>query len=336
MVVINHSEKSEIDEEMNSYLEIKQLRDKNIHKYSDDYHALNNFHDKLMKKTVQIAIEKVESEVGSAPAHFAFFTMGSSGRSEQSMWSDQDHGLIFAGNEQMKPYFLQLGTEISKGLYVVGYEYCDGKVMASNSKWCHSISAWELQLRDWLDEASWETLRYFSTFYDSRVLAGEEDVLQILKEISIKKLKEEPYLYIRLLDNISHVKKGIGILGQFLPDTYGKEAGRLNIKESIFFPYVNSIRLLALKEGILEPSTLSRFEKLPLGYSNIFGYQSNFKRLLELRISLKRDANDYEDGHFLTLDALTKSEKRELKQIMKNAYKLFRETKEIIRKGCQA
>jgi CBS domain-containing protein len=335
MVVVNQPENSELEEEMTPYLEVKQLRDNNIHMFSDDHLALNNFHDHLMIKTVQKAIDKAESEYGPAPAHFAFFTMGSAARFEQSIWSDQDHGLIFAGSEESKSYFLLLGAEISKGLHEVGYEYCDGKVMASNTKWCNSISAWEEQLTNWLDKASWETLRYFSTFYDSRVLVGEEGFLRILKELCIKRLREEPYLYIRLLNNISHVKKGIGILGQFLPDTYGKVAGRLNLKEVIFFPYVNSIRLLALKEGILDPSTVSRFEKLHSGYSNIKSYQSHFERLLQLRLLLKKDATNYGDVHLLKLDILTKPEKHELKQIMKKGYKLFQETKEIIHKGCR-
>ncbi|MBP1941106.1 DUF294 nucleotidyltransferase-like domain-containing protein [Cytobacillus luteolus] len=336
MVFVKYTENSELEEEMNPYLKIRQLREKGIYKFSHGHRTLNHFHDQLMKKTVQVAIEKVESEFGPVPALFAFFTMGSAARSEQSIWSDQDHGLIFAGNEQEKPYFLQLGTEISKGLHEVGYEYCDGNVMASNMKWCHSIGGWEKQLTEWLDEASWESLRYFTTFFDSRVLLGEEGYLRSLKETSISRLNEESFLYSRLLENISHVKKGIGVLGQFLPDIYGKKPGHLNSKDTIFFPYVNSIRLLALKEAILDPSTINRFEKLPLHLSHIKSYQSHFERLLELRLLLKRNATNYEDVHYVKIDSLSKFEKQELKQIMKKGYKLFNETKEIILKGCRS
>lgn len=336
MAVVNHSENMELEEFKNHYLKIRQWRDEHIHEVCEDSKALNDFHDKLIKTTVQKAIEKVESELGPAPAHFAFFIMGSGGRSEQSIWSDQDHGIIFDGKDEFKSYFLYLGNEISDGLHVVGYEYCDGKVMSSNPKWCNSMDGWKKQIGDWLNEASWETLRYFSTFFDSRVLLGEAGFLKKLKELAFHKLKNEPYLYIRLLENISHMKKGIGILGQLLPDSYGKEAGSMNMKAVIFFPYVNSLRLLALKEEITAPSTLTRFQLLPDSYMNIKKYQSSFERLLYLRLYYKKYSKSYDDVHFLNIDSLTKSEKQELKRIMKNGYKLFAETKDIIRKGCSS
>jgi CBS domain-containing protein len=335
MVAVNPSDNGE-KEHLNRYLEIRQWRDEHIHEVLEDPIALNGFHDRVMKTTVHQAIKTVESEFGPAPAHFAVFIMGSGGRSEQSIWSDQDHGIIFAGNEDMKSYFLHVGTEISNGLHVVGYEYCDGKVMSSNPKWCRSIDAWEAQISDWLNEASWVSLRYFSTFFDSRVLIGDDSFLVRLKELALQHLKKEPYLYTRLLENISHVKKGLGILGQFLPDSFGKETGCINMKEVIFFPYVNSLRLLALKEEILSPSTLTRFQQLPDHYRSIKQYQSSFEKLLRLRLYFKKDSASYEDVHLLHVDTLTKSEKHELKQIMKNGYKLFSQTKHMIQKGCSS
>lgn len=336
MVVTSHSENDELDGQMNHYFEIRQLRNAHIHKVWDDPIALNQFHDTLIKATVQKAIKKIESEFGAAPAHFTFFIMGSGGRSEQSIWSDQDHGIIFKGEEIIKPYFLTLGKEISQGLYEVGYEFCDGRVMSSNPRWCHSMNTWKEQVINWLDEASWESLRYFSTFFDSKVIIGDDQDLLELKEMALEKLKGEPLLLNRLYENISHIKKGIGILGQLLPNTKGKETGSINIKEVIFFPYVNSLRLLSIKEGILEPSTLARFQQLPDSYSKIKVYQYSFLRLLHLRLHYKKNANSYEDVHFLDIHTLKKSEKHELKQIMKNGYRLLTETKEIIHKGCSS
>lgn len=71
---------------------------------STDHEKLNLFHDELIKKTVQLAMEKVQGDWGDPPAPFAFFLMGSAGRFEQSVWSDQDHGIIFAGSPSCKSY----------------------------------------------------------------------------------------------------------------------------------------------------------------------------------------------------------------------------------------
>ncbi|WP_078549388.1 DUF294 nucleotidyltransferase-like domain-containing protein [Litchfieldia alkalitelluris] len=313
---------------------LKQWRDEHIKAYTNNHESLNQFHDGLMTKTIQLVIKKVASEQGTPPAHFAFFLMGSAGRSEQSVWSDQDHGIIFEGHGKgHQDYFLRLGKEISDALAKVGYEYCDGKVMASNVLWCKSLSEWKEQISSWLIEESWESLRHFSTFFDSRVLIGEHQLLSSLKELAFVRLNSNPRLYLRLLENVSHIKKGVGLFGQLIPIDTGEETGSINLKEKVFFSYVNSLRLLALKEKISEPSTLSRFMLLADDYKNIKDYQNDFVSLLQYRLYFQQNSTSYEGVHYLKLESLTKKEKQEIKRIMKRGYKLFSETRAIIEKG---
>lgn len=318
---------------MKNYGRLKQWREQNVSSVIDDPQKLNQFHDDLMKKTVGVAVKNVESEWGLPPAHFAFFIMGSAGRSEQSIWSDQDHGIIFEGSDENQEYFLRLGEEITEALSHVGYDYCDGKVMASNPLWCKSLDSWMKQIESWLEIESWESLRYFSTFFDSRVLIGDHNFLDKLKRNAFIILDQNPNLYIRLIENVSHLRKGIGVFGQLLPAMTGEETGQLNIKEKVFFAYVNSLRLLALKEKILAPDTLSRFEQLPKeNYETIMKYRNEFLKLLHYRLHFQKDAKNYEKVHLLNVERLSKQEKQELKQIMKRGYKLFSETKAMIEK----
>ncbi|GAF21447.1 signal-transduction protein containing cAMP-binding and CBS domains [Bacillus sp. JCM 19047] len=81
---------------------------------------------------VQVALDKTIKELGEIPAPFAFFFMGSAGREEQLYQTDQDHGIIYDGEEACQRYFLFLGEEIVKALEDKGYERCTGGVMASN------------------------------------------------------------------------------------------------------------------------------------------------------------------------------------------------------------
>ncbi|WP_258000443.1 DUF294 nucleotidyltransferase-like domain-containing protein [Bacillus sp. Marseille-P3661] len=318
---------------MKTYKELKLWRQQQINEVCNHPELLNQFHDKLIKETVQAAIKKNESEWGPIPARFAFFMMGSAGRYEQSVWSDQDHGIIFDGSEVLKDYFLTLGSEITRALYEVGYDLCDGNVMASNPLWCHSLTVWEQQILRWLNEESWESLRCFLTFFDSRVLIGEEWFLLKLKDVGFSKLDNNPHLYSRLLANVSHIRKAIGFFGQLLPDGHGEDVGSLNLKDQVFFPFVNAVRLLALKEKITEPSTLARIQLLPECYNQIKGYYDEFSELLQYRLYFQRFSTSYEKVHLLNLKKLTKQQKQELKRIMKNGYKLFSETKVIIEKG---
>lgn len=320
---------------MTNYLEVKSLRDKKLTSFIYDNDELNSFHDDIIKKTVILAIKKVESEFGPPPTHFTFFLMGSAGRFEQSVWSDQDHGIIFEEDiKDAEHYFLTLGKEIAKGLDIVGYPLCEGNVMSSNPRWCGSLQGWKKQISDWLTAADWESLRHFTTFFDSRTFLGDRRLLKQLKLYSFQKLDEEPYLYYRLFENVGFVKKGVGIFGQLLPDQKGINAGTLNIKQTIFFPFVNSVRVLALMEHIYEPATLTRFERLPNHYESVKEYQNDFKKLLYYRLFFQKYSESYETVHLIKVKSLNPKDKQALKDLIKRGNSLFNKTKKLVEIRC--
>jgi CBS domain-containing protein len=314
-----------------NYAEVKQWREHQMVAVSSSHQELNTLHDQVFKKTAYLAVEKVKGEHGSPPAPFSFFLMGSAGRFEQSVWSDQDHGIIYRGGEDCKPYFLALGAEIRDALLSIGYELCDGEVMASNPVWCNSLQTWKRKISQWLEESSWQSLRHFSTFFDSRVLIGEPGFLQEIKETAFSVLHEQPRLYIRLIENVDFIQKGTGLFGQLLPELYGEKKGRIHLKQTTFFPYVNALRVLALKEKIASPSTLSRFRLLPDTYQSIKSFEADFIQLLDFRLRSRKNAKNYQQVHLVPIHSLNKTEKKELKQLMNRGYKLFSETKTIIK-----
>ncbi|MBA2176652.1 hypothetical protein H0266_17325 [Halobacillus locisalis] len=312
-----------------TYNELKQWREETLESVAGDHFQLNAFHDQLIYQTVALAKDKVESEQGSPPAPFAFFLMGSAGRYEQSVWSDQDHGILFEGDNQ--EYFLRLGSEISDGLAVVGYEYCEGDVMASNPLWCQSYHSFEKQTLDWLNEASWQTMRHFSILFDSRVLVGEAEYLLALKQRIFKALQEEPRLMSRFIDNVNYIKKGIGVFGQLLPEQQGEKRGTIQLKQTAYFPYVNALRILALFQGVSSPSTISRFEQLAGTYPSIAEYEKDFRELLDFRLRFRKEASSYEMVHLLPLECLSKHDKQQLKRLIKRGQSLFSAAKSIVK-----
>jgi CBS domain-containing protein len=93
--------------------------------------------DAATERLIQLAAD----DLGEPPAPFAFIAMGSQGRQEQTLVTDQDNGIIFVPPEDADPkqvgdYFLQLGKRVCDGLNQAGYPYCRGGVMASNPRWC--------------------------------------------------------------------------------------------------------------------------------------------------------------------------------------------------------
>lgn len=307
-----------------SYDDIKKYRDHKIFDYLHDPFLLNQFHDEVMQQAVWISIKKLEAEYGPAPSPFSFFVMGSAGRFEQGIWSDQDHGIVYEDSEKHpKNYFLQLGNEISRGLNLAGYPYCHGDVMASNHSWCKSRSEWQQQISNWAEENSWESIRSLLIFIDARTLYGEKLYIHKLKEFTLMTIHSRkllPHIY----KNTIYYKKGIGVLGQFLTETHGSFTGQLNVKETILLPFINSIRFLAMKENILETSTMSRINRLS---EEVFSeeekesYKHQFSTILKYRLLYGNHSN-YEASHYLNIASLSKAQKKEIKEILKTVLSL--------------
>ncbi|MFK3939389.1 DUF294 nucleotidyltransferase-like domain-containing protein [Alkalihalobacillus sp. NPDC078783] len=296
---------------------------------------LHGLHEKLMRETIQVAIEKTESERGKVPARFTFFVMGSAGRAEQLQWSDQDHAIIFeqedaANKKENQSYFLSLGEEIVEALECVGYERCDGNVMASNLKWCKSREDFRQQLLGWLREDTWEHMRYVLTFFDGRAILGPEHFLSELKESIFNEVTQNKQLLQRFKNNTGRMRNGIGLFGQLLTETEGDHKGTFDLKQLALFPYVNGLRLLAIQEEITSPQTLKRFEELPDQHSDIQNYQASYRRLLEKRIAWQSPIQSYDDIHHVNVNQLDTHDKKQLKEWIKEGRELYHMVEKIV------
>lgn len=307
---------------METYESIRDWKDQHITAFLNDSVSLNDFHDQVMHKVMDIAKSQINKGV---PCEFAWFITGSGGRFEQGFISDQDHGIVYEiSNEENDAYFKALGEEVSDGLHIVGYPYCVGKIMSSNPVWCKSLHDWQEQLAQWMEDKSWESIRHLQIFYDARVLQGKDDFIHHLKSFIYRQQLAHPSLLGRFIENVKHVKNVIGPVGQILVERHGIYQGCVNLKYAAFLPYVNVIRLLAIKEGIYETSTLERIARLHHmnGYEKILENSvENFSTLLKYRLSLFQ-IESYSDTHYLNIEKLSKNERKEIKKILKDGKRL--------------
>ena len=321
---------------METFESIKQWKDEQMHHFLHDTIALNHFHDQVMIKVFEVARRNIDLQ--EPPCRYAWFITGSGGRLEQGVISDQDHGIVYEiSNEQNDGYFKALGNELADGLHVVGYPYCQGKIMSSNPVWCKSRENWERQLEHWMQDEGWESIRQLQIFIDARVLVGEQELIDQLKTFFFHYVRSHPSLLNRFMLNVQHIKNGIGLLGQILVERYGVYGGCIDLKYAAFLPYVNAVRLLSIKEGIFETSTLRRMEKLKQldNYSTMLSSsEENFMNLLKYRLSLST-AENYADTHYLNVEQLSKQERKELKQILKDGKQFHEQVLAYIKKGVE-
>lgn len=279
-----------------------------------DLHAS---HEQCLQSVVTLAQIHQKRARGEAPAPFVFFVMGSAGRMEQARFSDQDHGIFFEGDIENQPYFLELGDRIAQGLAVCGYPLCEGKIMANETRWCKNLSGWKHQWQKWVEDNTWETMRYLTIFLDSRVVYGDPHVFLVFKKKMMKDtMTKDAWILKRLADNVGHRKKGKGILGQFFTETKGDFKGLLDFRETVLFPLVHGARLFAFAYGITDASTISRLHALEQHVDHSPEIKKTFQEALQFRLEHHK-GKTRNSTHYLDPSDWSVEEKKHVRRWMK-------------------
>ncbi|TFV94683.1 CBS domain-containing protein [Algoriphagus kandeliae] len=214
----------------------------------------------------QRVIERVIKEIGPAPAKFVFFVLGSEGRGELTLKTDQDNAIIYEdkANEQrekVRAYFLDFATRVSTALDQIGIVFCEGELMAMNPKWTHSLSHWKRNYENWISDASQETAMNYATFFDCRAIYGEEKLLDDLKQHMNQLLDKAPErFFINLGYNALQYEPPLTFFRQIRTEKIDGEK-QFNLKHAMR-TMVDLARVYALKYQIQETNTIERIIKL--------------------------------------------------------------------------
>jgi len=226
-------------------------------------HMLASICDAATERLVHLAIETL----GAPPAPFAFVAMGSQGRQEQTLVTDQDNGIIFAPAADadlphVADYYLRLGQIVCDGLDRAGYAHCRGGVMASNPRWCRALSAWVSGFRAWVRKSTPQEIMEFSIFFDFRTVYGDTDLTHALRRTIYATLAAEPAFFHHLAQNALTFKPPFRLLGNiYLSGGATEHVGEINLKDAMM-PMVAFARLYALRHQINQTHTLERIEAL--------------------------------------------------------------------------
>ncbi|MBN1197895.1 MAG: cache domain-containing protein [Bacteroidales bacterium] len=218
--------------------------------------------DSIMQRFIGLAL----SQLGEPPVPFVFLVLGSAGREEQTLATDQDNAILF---DEVSPdqiasvqsYFIQLGILVSNWLNESGYEFCKGKIMASNPDWCQPISRWKEKFTSWITSSEPQDLLDINIFFDFRPVYGETRLCNDLHNHIQALILSRPSFFIFLTRNIQRLKPPLSLFGNIIVGSSKTRPEAFDIKR-VLLPLVDIARLYALKEGIRETSTLNRFMQL--------------------------------------------------------------------------
>lgn len=291
-------------------------------------HLINQIITTVADTVIQRVIERVMIELGPAPAKFVFFVLGSEGRGELTLKTDQDNAIIYEDKanehrEEVRAYFLEFATRVSTALDDIGIEFCSGELMAMNPKWTHSLSHWKRNYDQWTSDASQETAMNYSTFFDCRAIYGDSGLLEVLKSHMETLLQKAPErFYVNLGHNALMYEPPLTFFRKIKTEEIDGEQ-QLNLKKTMR-PIVDLARVYALKHTVSQPNTVKRIELLQ--EKGVFTDKETkelthaFEYLMSLR--LENQANlmlneNKKPKNYLKIKTLTKVQQATLLEIFK-------------------
>ncbi|MFH4965556.1 DUF294 nucleotidyltransferase-like domain-containing protein [Gaetbulibacter sp. M235] len=290
--------------------------------------AINN---SITNKIIENAIKSMENP---PPTTFAWLAIGSQGREEQLLLTDQDNALVFddvpkTQLKKTKDYFLALSKKINNDLNTVGFEFCPANMMASNPKWCLSVSEWKQQFKRWITSPDEDNLMLCTIFFDFELAFGNHNLVDKMAEDIFESINYHQIFLNHLGVNALKNPPPLSFFRQFLVEQSGEHKDQFDIKARAMMPLVDAARLLILSNNVkAHNNTVLRYEKLiQLEPQNKELYNDcllAFKNLLRFRT--EQGLKHQDSGRFIDLKSLSKANRLELK----NCFKAIKEIQELI------
>jgi CBS domain-containing protein len=254
------------------------------------------------------------------PNGFAYLVLGSEGRREQTLKTDQDNAIIYADGLSAAELELikAFSQDLIAALIEIGVPECPGGIMAKNEFWRRSISQWQHAIDSWISAPTGENILNFSMFSDMRTLWGDASLEQQLRDHIVKRAEEEAVFLARMAANVCRFAPPLGFFGRIKTEK-GTHAGLLDLKKAGIFALTEGIKTMALGVGILGGSTHDKLqllrEKGILDDKQVGDLEAALSLLsfFRLREQVKQSAAGQEPNNFIATSALNRVERGRLR-----------------------
>lgn len=191
-------------------------------------------------------------------ANSCLVVMGSEGRGEQLLKTDQDNALILRDDWTAPADLAEICARFSDALARFGYPPCSGGIMLSNPAWRMTASAFARAVRGWLLQPDARNLMDLAIFMDAHAVAGDAHLLEQVRKQLRALAVDNDALLARFAAAIDAFETGSGWWNRLL----GEGPQAINLKKEGIFPLVHGVRSLALAQGVDDTGTAGRVAAL--------------------------------------------------------------------------
>lgn len=254
--------------------------------------------------------------------------LGSEGREEQVLKTDQDNALILRDGFTY-PDLERLTGEFTDSLIEFGYPRCPGNIMVSNPFWSKAVAAFKDDLFQWIVHPTYESFLQFAIFCDARAVAGDENLLRHVKDRMYRLLGDHSSFFSQFAKSTVAFETPLGFFTNFVLE---KNRNELDIKKGGIFPIVHGVRSLALEYRLPQTNTVDRINAL--SQRNLF--QASFSAelieafsylsTLRAEAGLRKMAQGLPQDNYLNPMDLNKLER----ELLRDSFKIVNEFKKFI------
>jgi len=273
---------------------------------------------RLLARDRAIALERV-----------CWLALGSEGREEQTIATDQDNGLVLPDDATTtdRDAWLGFADAVNHALDACGYPLCKGGIMAGNPKWCLTRREWRALFDDWIERGDPESLLAANIFFDFRALAGDASLaIELRTHVTPRAAANRRFLK-QMSDNAQRNGPPPSWTGGLIDKLFAQDTGSVDLKLHGTAPFVDGARLLALAHAVPVTGTAERLEALAqagvLPADEVRGWVDAFQFLQSLRLRVQHaQRGPSEHPNRLDTRELSDIDRRILKESFRQARKL--------------
>jgi CBS domain-containing protein len=286
-------------------------------------HFISTLNDLL---TLRI-IELTHDEFDLPQVRWCWIALGSEGRYEQTLCTDQDNGIIFLEPDEkdvdsVRASFLPFAQAVNIKLDACGFPLCKGGIMAGNPEWCLSLEEWRAKFARWIHAPEPKALLNAAIFFDFRPLYGDEDLSDTLRGWLLGVTRGATLFLRQMTENALQCQPPLGLIRDFVFDGNKEFPHTIDLKMYGSRPFVDAARILSLANGVGQTGTAQRLrgaaEAVNFGGDDVAAIVDGFYYIQLLRLRHQHamqgnaaGANRIDPGKLNELD----------RQILKEAFK---------------
>ncbi len=259
--------------------------------------------------------------------------MGSEGRREQTVRTDQDNGLLLA-HPVPEEDLAAFRRDFTAALERFDFPPCPGNIMVGNPQWSQTVDGFIQQLKSWVLTPDDLSAMNLGVFYDAVPVTGDPALLERAKSAMRNLMRGESAYLARFARAIDQFEEASASVLASIMATVGVGSDVIHIKRSGVFPIVHGVRVMSIDTGVIATSTMERIDALAamsvIGEEFAGDLKSALAYFMELRLRSQLVAmrtGRQEEEAIVHIKELSSRER----DLMREALKVTKKFREIVR-----